>query len=262
MSSPVKTITLNVQVLDAAEMMETRGIKRLPVVAADELVGILTQTDITRGLILLSPLRSVSDIMSRNVAMVDVGQAVSDAAQVMSERHISSVVVLRNECPVGIFTEKDVTRHVMSVRRDPEDTLVSDVMSSPLYGVPTTCSVLSANQKMVAERVRRLAVLDNGKVRGIISQTNIMRSVRAELERMDADRFALWSALTESLQHVHGEVAELGQFVRDRFVELNRYDPHGVVEKLRPTEAEITGRIDHIMNEFERMQPPQDTGSC
>jgi hypothetical protein len=123
------------------------------------------------------------------------------------------------------------------------------------------CSVLSANQKMVAERVRRLVILDNGKVRGIISQTDIMRSVRAELEHMDADRFAIWSALTESLQHVRGEVAELGQFVRDRFEELGRYDPQGVVERLRPTRAEITGRIDHILDEFGRMQPPQDNAA-
>jgi CBS domain-containing protein len=252
MSSPVETIALGALVLDVAEMMEAKGIKRLPVVAHDKLIGMVTQTDITRGLVLLSPLRSISRIISGDLATVDASQAVAEAAQIMSERHISSVVILRNGSPVGILTEEDVTRRVVAARRDPVKTLVVQVMSSPLHWVPTTCSVLSANQKMSALGVRRLVVMDNGQAQGVVSQTDIMRSVRAELERVDADRMAAGSAITESVQHIRGEVVELNEFLRRRLSELDGHDPDGA--------DEITGRINHIANELERLQLLPDSG--
>ena len=251
MSSPVETIALSAPILDVAEMMEAKGIKRFPVVAHDKLIGIVTQTDITRGLVLLSPLRSISKIISGDLATVDASQAVAKAARIMSDRHISSVVILRNGFPVGILTEEDVTKRVVAAERDPVKTLVVQVMSSPLHWVATTCSILSANQKMSALGIRRLVVMDKGQARGVVSQTDIMRSVRAELERVDADRMAAGSAITESVQQIRGEVVELNALLRSRLSELERYDPDGA--------ADITGRIDHIADALERLQALPDS---
>jgi CBS domain-containing protein len=251
MSSPVETIPLSAPVLDVAEMMEAKGIKRFPVVAHDKLIGIVTQTDITRGLVLLSPLKSISKIISGDLATVDASQAVTEAARVMSDHHISSVVILRNGSPVGILTEEDVTKRVVAAERDPVKTLVVQVMSSPLHWVATTCSVLSANQKMSALGIRRLVVMDKGEAQGVVSQTDIMRSVRAELERVDADRMAAGSAITESVQRIRGEVVELSEFLRRRLSELEGNDPEEA--------AEITERLDHIAAGLDRLQPLRDS---
>ncbi len=65
MTSPAEVVSSQTSVLTAGEIMETRGIKRLPVVDNHALVGLVTQTDITRGLVSISPLTSVSSIMTR-----------------------------------------------------------------------------------------------------------------------------------------------------------------------------------------------------
>ena len=260
MSSPVKTVALDAPVLDAAAMMEANGIKRLPVVAGGRIVGIVTQTDITRGLVLLTPLRSVSDIMPRDLATVEAQDSVAEAARLMSERHISSVVVVRHGCPVAMLTEKDVTKRVISAKLNPRNTVVAEVMSFPLQSVPPTYSVLSANQKMSALRIRRLVVIDGGEAIGIVTQTDIMRSVRTELERMDADRVAAWSAITDHIQRIRGEVVELGEFFQGCLGEFKRCDTNGAAEKRGQIEAEITKRIDRLRDDVDRLQVSADLG--
>ncbi|MHC4519911.1 MAG: CBS domain-containing protein [Planctomycetota bacterium] len=253
MSYPVETIALHVPILDAAERMQSRGIKRLPVVADDEMVGLVTQTDITRGLILLSPLRSVSDVMSDDVATVDVGRTVAEAAHIMSERDISCVVVLRESFPVGMVTEKDLSKYVIAAERKPSETLVVEVMSFPLRSVPPTHSVLSASQKMSSLRLHRLVVMDGDVVRGVVSQTDIMQAVRAELERVDTDRTAAVSAIADHVKHTRGEVAELGEFLRGCFADADVCDSAHATASRRVVEAEIAPRVQHIMDELTRL---------
>jgi CBS domain containing-hemolysin-like protein len=144
-----------------------------------------------------------------------------------------------------------VTKRVVAAERDPVKTLVVQVMSAPLHWVAATCSILSANQKMSALGIRRLVVMDKGQAQGVVSQTDIMRSVRAELERVDADRMAAGSAITESVQRIRGEVVELNAFLRSRLNELEGHDSEGA--------AEMTGRIDHIVEELGRLQPLADS---
>jgi CBS domain-containing protein len=251
MSSPVETVAAQVPVLDAAEMMEAKGVKRLPVVAGDEMVGIVTQTDITRGLVLLSPLRSVCDIMSDDLATIIADQTVAEAARIMAAHDISCVVVLQDGFAAGMLTEKDLARRVIAAGRKPSETTAGDVMSFPLQSVPPKSSVLSANHKMSALRLHRLVVLDDAGVRGIVSQTDIMRAVRADFERVETDRAAALTAITEHVQHIRGEVAELGDYLKANLVSEDVRDPAGFVED--PVAGEIAPRIQHIMDELARL---------
>jgi CBS domain-containing protein len=245
MSSPVETVAVHVPVLDAAETMEARGIKRLPVVAGDEMVGLVTQTDITRGLMLLSPLTSVSDVMSDDVATVDVTRTLAEAARVMAERDISCVVVLREGFPVGIVTEKDVSMYVTTAERGPSETPVVAVMSFPLRSVPPTHSVLSASQKMSSLRLHRLAVMDGDIVRGVVSQTDIMQAVRAELDRAETDRMTAIAATAEHARNIRGDVAELGEFLRRCFTDA--------AGSRRTMDVEIAPRLQQIMDGLTRL---------
>jgi len=252
MSSPVATIGPHMPVLDTAEMMESKGIKRVPVVARGEMVGIVTQTDITRGLALLSPLRFVSDIMSSDVATVQANQTVTEAAQIMSERDISCIVAMRGDLVVGMLTEKDLAKYVVAAGHKPSETRVVDVMSFPVHWVPPSCSVLSANQKMSAMRVHRLLVMEGHDLRGIVSQRDIMKAVRAEFERVDADRTAALSAIGEQVLHIRSEVAELRDFLTGCSSDADGQDPPNAAG-WGGAAAAMAPRIQHIMDELGRL---------
>lgn len=196
MSSPVEVVSPEESIIAAGKTMEVQGIKRLPVVDAGALVGIVTQTDVTRGLISISPLGAVSEIMSTKIATVDTGSTTAEAARIMASHGISCLVAMHRQEVAGMLTEKDLLRRVVALHRDPATTQVVEVMSFPIVGVPPTYSVLQAGKKMDTMRLHRLVVMDSPRhVCGIVTQTDIMRAVRDELERLEQNHPMLRSEL-------------------------------------------------------------------
>jgi CBS domain-containing protein len=214
MSSPVQSVSPILSILTAGRIMEARQIRRLPVLEGKQLVGIVTQTDITRGLITLIPLRSISDIMTRQVATVAADASVAEAARIMASKRISCVVVMRGDEPAGILTEKDVIRRVVTAQKNPAETGAADVMSSPITTVPPSYSVLGVSRKMDAMHLHRLVVLDAGKLCGIVTQTDIMRAIRAELERVENERWGWMTELTMLIQSTIGDLQKLEELLR------------------------------------------------
>lgn len=199
MSSPVELTSPEQSVVTTGQVMEAKGIKRLPVVDGGAIVGVVTQTDIMRGLISISPLGAVSDIMSTHIADVDTGATIAEAAQIMASKGISCLVAMHHGEVTGILTEKDLLRRVVALHKDPATTQVVDIMSFPIVSVPPNYSVLSAGKKMETMRLHRLLVMDNmRKVCGIITQTDIMRAVRRELEHL-GDRHPSFDTEVRSL---------------------------------------------------------------
>jgi PAS domain S-box-containing protein len=183
MSHPVEVVGPDLPVLNAAEIMRSKRIKRLPVVQDGRLAGIVTQTDITRGLLYLSPLQQVSEIMSIDIATVDVEATVADAARVMASRNISCVVVMNRNEAVGVFTQKDLLKRVIAMGRNPTRMPVSDVMSLPILPIPPDYSVFTASRAMEKMHIHRLVVEDEDRICGIVSQTDIMRAVENKLKK-------------------------------------------------------------------------------
>jgi len=184
MSSPVASITSDVPVLEASEIMRSKGIKRLVVGDGKRLFGLVTQTDITRGLTSLWPSKDIVDIMSTNVVTVNVSVTVAQAARIMSSRNISCVVVMHRDEAAGIMTEKDVLKRVVALHRDPGTTPVAEVMSRPLVTSPPDHSILCISRMMDRMRIHRLVVKENKQVCGIVSQTDILDALRTELENI------------------------------------------------------------------------------
>jgi CBS domain-containing protein len=213
MSSPVETISPQVSILEADRMMETRCIRRLPVVENGQLIGILTQTDITRALLSLRALCSVADIMTKRVATVDVEATMVEAARLMSCSNISCLVVLHDERIVGILTERDLLKRVIALRRDPNQTRVVDVMSLPVVTISPACSILSASKKMEAMHFHRLLVADEQGICGIITQSDIMRAVRRSSEAAEARQHALEMELADLVQRTIRDLQRVRAFL-------------------------------------------------
>lgn len=209
MSRPVKTTSPEISVIEAGEIMESMGIKRLVVVEDAQLMGVVTQTDITRGLISLSPLGCVSTIMSTNVATVQAEAAVAEAARIMSSNGISCILAMHRHTVAGIVSEKDLLKRVVALHKDPAGTSVADVMSFPVKVIPPNYSILSASNKMEKLHLHRLVVMDGRRLCGIVTQTDVMRAVRSELERLQGQSRVLMTELAAFAQRAGYDLEEV-----------------------------------------------------
>jgi CBS domain-containing protein len=181
MSSPVVTAPPELPVLEASQILKSKHIKHLPIVAEQRLVGIVTQTDVTRALIYLTPLQSVREVMSRNVATVSVEATAAEAARMMWFQNISCVVVMSVNEPVGLVSQTDILMRVILPRKDAAGTPISEVMSSPVLPIPPDYSVFTASRIMDKMHIHRLVVRDGRQVCGIVSQTDVLQAVERRL---------------------------------------------------------------------------------
>ena len=177
MSCPVISVSSQATVLEASRIVDEKQIKRLPVVDGSKLVGIVSQTDLIRVLTSYGMWRDVSEIMTKNVATVQRGATVAEAAAIMAEKRISGIVVMQAEKIVGIMTERDLLKKVIAANRDPASVKMEEIMTSPVEIIPPHFAVFTASRVMEKAHIRRLVVEDNGWLCGIVTQTDIFRAV-------------------------------------------------------------------------------------
>ncbi len=215
MSRPVVSVEPDAPVLEAGAIRGFKGIKRLAVLDGAQLLGLVTQTDITRGLVSLWPYKEVADIMSTDVVTADASATVAEAAGLMSSRNISCVVVLRQQDAVGIMTEKDVLKRVVALHRDPGTTLVAEVMSHPIVALAPAHSILFASRMMDRMRIHRLMIKENKQVYGIISQTDILEAVRRELEQIREAQLRREAEVTQLTESTAQNLSTMESLIRE-----------------------------------------------
>ncbi|HEV8359187.1 MAG TPA: CBS domain-containing protein [Candidatus Thermoplasmatota archaeon] len=116
----------------------------------------------------------VRDIMASPPVTAAPDLTVLDAARLMKERNIGSLIVEDNHRPVGILTERDLVGKVVAQGLDPRATHVRELMSTPLLTVPPEMDVLEAARAMARHHVRRLPVINGSKLLGIVSERDIL----------------------------------------------------------------------------------------
>ncbi len=182
MTTPVVFAAPNLSILDASRMMDSKQIKRLPVLQEGRLIGIVTLTDLTQALASYGMWRSVGEIMICDVAGIARGARVVDAAQIMADRNISCMLVMEGSDAVGIFTERDLFKKIVARGKDPSLIAVDEIMSGTVISVPPDCSIYNATRLIDEKHIRHLVVMDGKQLLGIVTQTDIFRAVRRKLE--------------------------------------------------------------------------------
>jgi CBS domain-containing protein len=119
---------------------------------------------------------SVKDIMTKNVITIDVGKTVFEAAQLMSEKGIGCLVVTEGGVPAGIVTERDFVKRIVAQHAS-FDVKIAEIMSTSLVTVDPDSSVKEAARLMSSHKIRRLPVLKENKLVGIIVATDLVRNV-------------------------------------------------------------------------------------
>lgn len=193
MSSPVRSIRHDLSVLETSKIMEAENIRRLVVIEDERFIGIITQTDMVQVLASYSISQEVSEIMTSRVAVIDSSASVKEAAELMASKDISCLVATEKEAVAGIFTERDLLKRVIAMKRSPAQTKLKKVMSSPVVTVSSDCSVLSAHKLLERIGIRRLVVMDDETLRGVITQTDILKAIKTRLLEEEENYFRLMS---------------------------------------------------------------------
>ena len=120
--------------------------------------------------------RIAKELMSPDVITVYPEASLNDAARIMGEKHIGSLVVVKYKTPVGIVTERDLLSKVLALGLFLKDGKVEDVMSFPLNGVSVTAKIKEVAKLMISKK-RRLVVFDAGTLVGIITASDLIKSL-------------------------------------------------------------------------------------
>jgi CBS domain-containing protein len=118
----------------------------------------------------------VRDIMSNSIISADPSTTVYQIAKLMEKGGVGAIIVKKDNIPAGIITDRDFAIKIAS-QKYPLDTPVHKVASYPLQTIDANESILVAADLMSSKKIRKLAVVENNKVVGIITSTNLVNQL-------------------------------------------------------------------------------------
>jgi CBS domain-containing protein len=127
----------------------------------------------------------VRDVMSKNVKVVRPDTTMKEVVATMNKFDIGSIIVVQGERPVGIITERDILRRQVEPCLAPETLTARHVMTSPLVTINEEASIEEAARLMAKKKAKRLPVMNNGKLMGILSYTDIVFKVPEMLSTLE-----------------------------------------------------------------------------
>jgi CBS domain-containing protein len=123
----------------------------------------------------------VRDVMTPTVQSVDLRTTVQEAATLMRDSDVGSLPVIGDEgAPVGVVTDRDIVVRGVASGKDPASTRIVEVFTSDLVSVEPEESLDEALRLMAAHRVRRLPVVENGQLVGVVAQADVALSEGAK----------------------------------------------------------------------------------
>ena len=123
----------------------------------------------------------IRDIMEKNVVTIEDDKTALDAAQLISEKDVSFLVIMKNNIPIGVLSESDFVKRLAADDKKASEVIVSEIMSSNFRWVEPETEIEDAIQKMHNNNIRRLVILDNSKLVGVITQTDLTEFLRDKL---------------------------------------------------------------------------------
>jgi len=140
---------------------------------------------------------AIEQIMVRDVLSIVPERSLYEAARIMGEKHIGSLLVVKYETPVGIITERDLLREVVNkeiaLEKDwlvggasIKEEKVEKSMSYPLIMISLSSSIKEAAQMMIEKKIRRLPITEHGRVVGIVTSADLIRCLPETPDDMNA----------------------------------------------------------------------------
>jgi len=117
---------------------------------------------------------SVAEIMNKAVIVMDINSDIPAIAREMVSRDAGSVIITEDGKAMGIITERDLVKSIVTEDKKPSETNTRNILSTPLVTVEPETSVVKASEIMLKANIKRLPVLKNDTIIGIVSNTDIL----------------------------------------------------------------------------------------
>jgi len=133
----------------------------------------------------------IEDVMVKDVITIDAEKTAKDAADMMNRYEIGCLLVVRRGKAIGILTERDLLKRVISEAKDPTTTKVKDIMSKPLIVVEAETDLEDAARVMFKMKIKKLPIIAHGKLSGLVTLTDLARfqpqmiKILKQLSRME-----------------------------------------------------------------------------
>ncbi|UCE15655.1 MAG: CBS domain-containing protein [Candidatus Bathyarchaeota archaeon] len=118
---------------------------------------------------------NVKEIMVEKVVIIRADATVKEAVRLMNEYEIGCLLVAENEETVGIITERDVLKRIISESKNPEMIKVSEIMSKPLIVGGPDMYIEDATRLMFKENIKKLPIMENEQLVGLVTLSDIAR---------------------------------------------------------------------------------------
>ncbi|WP_297825128.1 CBS domain-containing protein [uncultured Methanobrevibacter sp.] len=187
MVKDVITVPQTMQLGEVAKLMLEKGIGSVPVMDGDKMVGIVSKADfVTLAVGIAFDKITVKELMTKDLKSVSPTERLIHARRVMLEAHVGRLPVIEDETLVGMITSKDLMRAFIDFRKNvPEkyqksqikEVSVEDIMSSNPIFTSKDETISEVSKIMMETGYNGLPVVEDGKVVGIITQTDILRLI-------------------------------------------------------------------------------------
>jgi len=117
----------------------------------------------------------IHSIMVDKVVTTKKDATVKEAVELMNKHEIGCLVVVEDEEPVGIITERDLLKRVLAESKETKNMKVEEVMSTPVLYVTPNVEVEDAAKLMIQNKIKKLPVVEKGKLRGLVTLTDLLR---------------------------------------------------------------------------------------
>jgi len=125
--------------------------------------------------------KSVREAMTASVSSVSPMQSLADAAEVMKREDVGSVPVVQEGRLAGIVTDRDIVTRAVAEQRDPQAVTVEEIASQDLVTVEPGQDLDEALALMARHKVRRLPVLEDGRLVGMLAQADVALEAQEEM---------------------------------------------------------------------------------
>ena len=130
---------------------------------------------------------SLKPLMSKEITSLPSTATVLDAAKFMTDMNVGSVIIMKDDIPSGILTDRDIVAKVLAQGKDPRNMGIGEIMRVPVVTISEDRDIIDATKLMANHAIRRLPVVDtSGKLVGVISLDDVLILLGQEMQNIAA----------------------------------------------------------------------------